>query len=143
MVEHGTLLQKDGARQLEWTIGFLPKERFRELLQIPVAGRRRDVKKKKKRPASFSSPCPPCLRGGPSCNPRSITVSARCAFAANRYNRRAVNSGGRFSGVADKEDEGGLRAVRLEKLDALRTLGVEAYPYSLPVTAMAADLARR
>jgi lysyl-tRNA synthetase, class II len=45
--------------------------------------------------------------------------------------------------VAETNDDGEYRAVRLEKLDALRKLGVEAYPYSFPVTAMAADLAKR
>ncbi|HTZ78142.1 MAG TPA: lysine--tRNA ligase, partial [Stellaceae bacterium] len=45
--------------------------------------------------------------------------------------------------MADKEDEGGLRAVRLEKLEALRKLGVEPYPYSFEVTATAAALAQR
>jgi hypothetical protein len=30
--------------------------------------------------------------------------------------------------VAETNDDGGLRAVRLEKLEALRKLGVVAYP---------------
>ncbi len=41
------------------------------------------------------------------------------------------------------ETENQFRAVRLEKLDALKTLGVEPYPYAFPVTAEAAALDKK
>ena len=42
--------------------------------------------------------------------------------------------------MADQEEENQFRAARLEKLEALRKLGVEPYPYVFPVTAAAAAL---
>ena len=51
--------------------------------------------------------------------------------------------------MADKEqktdasEDGSLRAIRLEKLAALRKLGVDPYPYGFAVTASAAGLAKR
>jgi lysyl-tRNA synthetase class 2 len=43
----------------------------------------------------------------------------------------------------ENQGEDALRAVRLEKLDALRKLGVEPYPYAFAVTAGAGELAKR
>ncbi|HXA69172.1 MAG TPA: OB-fold nucleic acid binding domain-containing protein, partial [Stellaceae bacterium] len=45
--------------------------------------------------------------------------------------------------VEDNQGEDALRAVRLDKIGALRKLGVEPYPYSFAVTASAAELAKR
>jgi lysyl-tRNA synthetase, class II len=43
----------------------------------------------------------------------------------------------------DREEENQFRAVRLEKLGALKKLGVAPYPYAFPVTAEAAALDKR
>ena len=42
--------------------------------------------------------------------------------------------------MADTDSDNQFRAVRIEKLDALRKLGVEPYPYAFPVTAEAKSL---
>src|SRR5216684_343227 len=65
-----------------------------------------------------------------------------CGLAANGYNRRALRM---KSDMAEEqvEPENQFRAARLEKLAALRQLGVDPYPYGFARTAEAREIDQR
>jgi len=68
---------------------------------------------------------------------------AGVALSLQTATKSALSIGSGGAGVADQDDESGLRAVRAEKIAALGKLGVDPYPYSFAVTTSAAALAMR